>query len=81
MKQFFKNIWEKWKVIAQIIGKFNTKVIISLVYFLIISPLGAVFRLFGWNPLGKFSNSKPQTSNWKTVKDSEPDKKSMSRQS
>lgn len=81
MKAFFKRVWEKWKVIAHIIGKFNTKVILTLAYFLIISPIGAIFRLFGWNPLDKLSKNDKAISNWKEIENKEPDIQSLKRQS
>ncbi|KAA3631247.1 MAG: hypothetical protein DWP97_13655 [Calditrichaeota bacterium] len=80
MKQFFKNIWEKWKVIAHKIGQFNTKVIVTVIYFLMISPLGALFRLFGWNPLDHSFHSDKNT-NWKDVQKQNPDFESLKRQS
>jgi len=80
MKQFFKNIWEKWKIIAHKIGQFNTKIIVTVVYFIMISPLGALFRLFGWNPLDLSFHSENKT-NWKDVQKQNPDIESLKRQS
>ena len=80
MKQFFKNIWEKWKIIAHKIGKFNTKVIVTIVYFLILSPIGALFRLFKWNPLDNSFHS-GKNSNWRDVQNQNPDIESLKRQS
>lgn len=81
MKQYFKIIWEKWKKFAHIIGKFNTKLFVTIFYFLIISPVGLLFRLFGWDPLDNSFKKEEISSNWKPVKTEEPDLDSMSRQS
>jgi hypothetical protein len=39
-----KKLWSKWKVFAQKIGNFQARVILSLFYFLIVSPIGIVFK-------------------------------------
>ncbi len=33
MKKFFKNIWEKWKVLAEKIAVVQTKIILFIIYF------------------------------------------------
>lgn len=33
MKEFFKKIWRKWKIIAEKIAVFQTKVILFIIYF------------------------------------------------
>lgn len=35
-----KSIWDRWKKIAKIIGNFQAKVIFSILYFVLITPLG-----------------------------------------
>jgi len=45
MKRFFQRIWKGWKRIAHAIGVFQTKVIITLFYFLIIGMLSILVRL------------------------------------
>ena len=80
MKKFFKKIWGKWKKIALVIGRFNTKVILTIIFFLVLAPIGYIFRLFGWDPLDLKQKNKPD-SNWKEVKTAEPDLESMKRQS
>lgn len=41
-----KNLWEKWKVIAEKIGNFQASVIFSILYFILITPLGITTSLF-----------------------------------
>lgn len=41
-----KKIWLKWKEIAKKIGNFQTKVLFSVLYFLLVTPLGWVESLF-----------------------------------
>jgi hypothetical protein len=81
MRKVLKKIWESWKRLAHKIGRFQTVVLLSIFYFLIISPIGLVMRLFGWNPLDTRFRDPRRTSNWKPVKDAEPDLNSMRRMS
>lgn len=41
----FKNLWSRWKAIATRIGNFQARVILSLFYFLIVTPFGLAVRL------------------------------------
>ncbi len=81
MKKFVRKFWEGWKRAAHAFGRLQTRMIITVFYFLILSPIGGVMRLFGWNPLQvRLSNHKRPT-NWQPVKENEPDLDSLRRQS
>ncbi|HHL39094.1 MAG TPA: hypothetical protein ENJ37_01170 [Deltaproteobacteria bacterium] len=41
-----KRLWEKWKVLAVKIGEFNSRVILTVFYFVIMLPFGVGARLF-----------------------------------
>jgi hypothetical protein len=41
-----KEAWEKWKVLAEKIGNFQAKVIFSLLYFILFTPLGLIASFF-----------------------------------
>ncbi len=41
-----KIIWERWKIIALHIGVFQSRVILSLFYFILLLPIGFVFSGF-----------------------------------
>lgn len=81
MKDFFKYIWQKWKIIAHAIGRFQTKLIVTLFYFLIISPFGLIMKLFGWDSLNTRKSKAKSKTNWQAVKNGEPDLESLKRQS
>ena len=38
-------VWERWKVIAHIIGNFQARVLLSLLYFVLIPPFGLLVRI------------------------------------
>lgn len=81
MKNTLKKLWEGWKKVAHKIGRFQTMVIVSLFYLLVISPIGLTFKLFGWDPLDSRKSKQRQATNWKPVERKENDLTSIKRQS
>ena len=43
----WRRAWTRWMKIAQVIGDFQSRVVLSLFYFVIVLPFGLVIRLFG----------------------------------
>lgn len=59
-----------WDRIGHVLGIVNTSIILFLLYFLIITPIGLIMRLFGKNNLDlKFNSGIPTY--WKPVKRAE----------
>ena len=46
-------IYYGWMFMALILGWINTRILLGLVFFLIITPMGSIMRLFGNNPMKK----------------------------
>ena len=44
---FWRRAWARWMRIAGVIGDFQSRVVLSLFYFVIVFPFGLVVRLFG----------------------------------
>ena len=44
--KILQNAWERWKIIAHHIGVFQSRVILSLFYFILLLPIGFVFSGF-----------------------------------
>lgn len=44
-------LYRVWMALAEKLGWFNNRVILSVVYFLIVFPLGFGRRLFGWDAM------------------------------
>lgn len=44
-------LWSRWKVLAQKIGTFQSKILFSLFYFLVMPPFAVIVKLFS-DPLG-----------------------------
>jgi len=45
-KGFFRRLWEGWKKIAQIIGDFNARVILTIFYLILLCPFAIMLKLF-----------------------------------
>lgn len=68
-------LWERWKSIAHTIGNFQARLLLSLFYFLVLSPFGLGVRLFS-DPLGLkkrnnphwISRSRSETETWETAR-------------
>ena len=42
-----------WMALAAALGYVMTRVVLALVFFLLVTPIGVVKRLTGWDPLGR----------------------------
>jgi len=40
-----------WYKLAEVLGWFNSRVMLSLVYYLVVTPIALLFRLFGNDPM------------------------------
>ena len=63
-----KPIYWVWMVFSTILGWFMTRVILSLLFYVVFTPIGLIARLFGKQFLGlKMDRSKQSYWNMKTV--------------
>jgi hypothetical protein len=46
MLQRLKKLWEAWKRIARVIGDFQARVLLTLIYAVLVLPFGLAIRLF-----------------------------------
>lgn len=46
MLQRLKRLWERWKKIAHVIGNFNARVLLTVVYCVLVLPFGLMVRFF-----------------------------------
>jgi hypothetical protein len=53
-----------WLNFAKLLGALNSKIVLSMVFFLIITPLAFVFRFFSQNPLKLKRESHVKTLFW-----------------
>jgi hypothetical protein len=52
-----------WMKLAEVLSFVSTRVILALVFFLIVTPIGVIKRSLGWDPLRRRAASEP--SYWK----------------
>ena len=46
MWQGLKELWEGWKKIAHVIGNFQARILLTLIYAILILPFGLAVRIF-----------------------------------
>ena len=48
-------VWpnKTWMAFAEVLSFISTRVILAIVFFLIVTPIGFVKRMFGWDPLNR----------------------------
>lgn len=81
MSRVLKKIWDGWKRFARGFARVQTVIILTIFYFLVYAPFGAILRLFGWDPLKVGRRHARRDSNWKKTRDGKPDPGSMYRMS
>ena len=50
---FFKKLYKAWMKFAHLLGWVNTRIILTLVYFLIMTPLALIFKVVGKDPMNR----------------------------
>lgn len=60
-----------WMLLAEGLSFVTTRIILGLVFFLVVTPIGLVKRLTGWDPLGR--RSPRSESYWKPYPDRQRD--------
>jgi saxitoxin biosynthesis operon SxtJ-like protein len=60
-----------WMQLAEVLAFVMTRLILGIVFFLIVTPIGVVKRLFGWDPLSRRAG--PSVSYWKPYSDRQRD--------
>jgi hypothetical protein len=60
-----------WMKLAEALSFVMTRLILGIVFFLIVTPIGVVKRLFGWDPLSRRGSRSP--SYWQPYSDRQRD--------
>lgn len=53
MKKALKLVWAGWKKVAAIIGRTQTRILLTLFYFMVAGPAWVFMKLFGKDPLNR----------------------------
>ncbi len=46
-------VFKVWMKVGHVLGWINTRIILGAVFFVIITPMGLIMRLFGWDSMSK----------------------------
>lgn len=46
-------VFKMWMKVGHVLGWINTRIILGAVFFVIITPMGLIMRLFGWDSMSK----------------------------
>ena len=76
MPMGLKHVYRVWMTIGLCLGWINTRIILSIMFYLIILPTGLVIRLFGKDPMARSRNREQKSYRVKSVV---PDKKHVER--
>jgi hypothetical protein len=60
-----------WMTLAGALGFITTPIVLAVVYFLLITPIGFAKRLFGWDPLSR--RAAPRESYWRPYSERQRD--------
>ncbi|MDQ3665012.1 MAG: SxtJ family membrane protein [Acidobacteriota bacterium] len=60
-----------WMLLAEALGYVSTRIILGLVFFFLVTPIGVVKRLLGWDPLHRRAGS--GSSYWRPYSDRQRD--------
>ena len=60
-----------WMGLAEVLSFISTRIILAFVYFVVITPIGVVKRLFGWDPLSRRAG--PSETYWRPYSERQRD--------
>lgn len=52
--RIYKSLYHTWMKFAHILGWVNTRIILTIIYFVIITPLSLIFKLVGKDPMNRY---------------------------
>ncbi len=51
--QALKPVFRAWTALGWVLGWINSRIIMTVVFYVIVTPTGAIMRLFGSDPMGR----------------------------
>ena len=51
--QVLKPVFRAWTALGWVLGWINSRIIMSVVFYVIVTPTGVIMRLFGSDPMGR----------------------------
>jgi hypothetical protein len=61
-------VYRVWMRVGEVLGWINTRILLTLVFFLVVAPIGIVMRLFGRSPIAtSIATGRRKDSYWTDV--------------
>jgi hypothetical protein len=59
-----------WMFLGHVLGSINTRIILGLVFYAIVTPIGIIRRMLGKDPMGR--QIRPELDTYRIIRDSRP---------
>jgi hypothetical protein len=63
-------IYKGWMALGHVLGQINTRIILGLVFYLVVTPIGIIRRLLGKDPMGR--RLRADLDSYRTIKKPRP---------
>ncbi|MBX3237309.1 MAG: hypothetical protein KF814_14270 [Nitrospiraceae bacterium] len=63
-------VFKVWMKVGHVLGAINTRIILGILYFGLITPMGMVMRLFGWDSMRRALTRDAET--YRVVREARP---------
>lgn len=63
-------VYTSWMKVGHVLGWINTRIILGLLFYLIVLPMGLIMRLFGFDPMARKKDQ--ESSSYRVKSISEP---------
>lgn len=78
MKKFFSLLWRGWKKFAHVLGIVNTKILLTIAYFIVMGIVSIITKIFGRDLIDR--RMKPQPTFYHTREPLEESLETVKRQ-
>lgn len=66
-------LYKLWMAVGAVLGWINSRIILGVVFFVIIFPIGLIIRLFSYDPMAK--HFEPQAKSYRIKSETAPDER------
>lgn len=63
-------VYTVWMAVGEVMGRINTKIILGLAFYIVVTPIGLVMRLMGHDPMRRRFD--PQAASYRLPKEPRP---------
>ncbi len=63
-------VYTVWMAVGEVLGRINTKIILGLAFYIVVTPIGLVLRLLGHDPMRR--RFEPKAASYRVPKEPRP---------